>query len=176
MNNTADVISDSFPVPVQEQSNSVNNTFFKANDLIEANYSIAYNRIPELLFPVNLIYIGGKVNDVKTVIFVDTGATSSIMTYNVAEKLGLTDFIDKRYKRVAYGIGTANIVGKIHYFELQVDDFVIQMSVDVLDKIAGDYNDFDILLGLNVLYANGINIDIRNKCLIMNGEKIGFIK
>jgi DNA damage-inducible protein 1 len=141
--------------------------------LIQQNYEMAYNFIPELLFTPNMIYVDGIFNNKTIKLFIDTGAQISIMSLNKAHSLGIEEFIDKSYNGMADGIGSQKIIGRIHYLEIQIDNYIIPMSIDVVENI----NDkFDILVGLNVLYANGINVDIKNQCLIFNENKISFSK
>ena len=143
------------------------------NLIVESNFEMAYNNIPELLFKPDMIYVNGKFNDNNIKLFIDTGASSSVLSLDTVKKLGLYEYIDFSYNGIAVGIGTNKIIGRIHYIEIQVDDYIIPISVNVLEN-SENFTDFDILIGLNVLYANGIIIDTRNKCLLFNNNKIKY--
>lgn len=55
--------------------------------IIEKNYELAYEKIPESLFECNMIYIEGQINSKKVLIFIDTGAQHSIIGYDKAKEL-----------------------------------------------------------------------------------------
>ena len=139
--------------------------------LIQSNYELALNNIPELLFAPDMIYVNGKFNNKPIILFIDTGARTSVMSLDKVKELGLFDYIDYECNGLAVGIGKQEIIGRIHYFEIEIDNFIIPISVDVLNNMP---NGFDILIGLNVLYANGIGIDVKNKNLFFGNNKIKY--
>ncbi len=140
--------------------------------IIDANYELAYERIPESLFRCNMINIEGLINDKKVTIFVDTGAEHSIIGYDKAKELGIDYLIDKRHNGIARGVGQQEIIGRIHYVELGVNNYLLPLGFSVLK----DFNiETDILLGIDILVSNGINIDFINKCLVFNNIKIPFV-
>ena len=141
--------------------------------IIRSNYEMAYEIIPESFFKIKMIYIEGQINNQKLRIFVDTGASTSIMTLSKCKQLNLDYLIDNKAKSKASGIGEGNIIGRVHYFELQLNDCILPMGISILENMNCD--DFDILLGLDVLTTHGVLIDLVKKQLIFKNYKIPFI-
>lgn len=52
-----------------------------------------------------MLYIHGKINHVDAVIFVDTGAQTTVISKKFAEKANLMKFVDKRYATMYKGVG-----------------------------------------------------------------------
>ncbi len=149
-----------------------NNQTNELTNIINFNYELAYERIPESLFECNMIYIEGIINNKKIKIFVDTGAQHSIISYNKAKEFGIDYLIDKRFNGMAQGVGQQEIIGRVHYIEVNVDDYMLQLGVSVLKDINIQA---DMLLGIDTLISNNINIDFQNKCLVFHNIKIPFI-
>ena len=63
---------------------------------------------------VEMLYVNMVVNGVPVKTFVDSGAQSTIMTYDFTEKCHLTRLIDKRFAGMAVGVGSSRIIGRIH--------------------------------------------------------------
>ena len=96
----------------------------------------------------------------------------TIMTYEFCEKLGLLDLIDTRFKSTAYGVGKQDIVGKIHYQEIDIEDKGISLpcSFSILKHM-----DVDIIFGLDMLISHGIQLDLKHKCMRIGSICIEFI-
>ncbi len=63
---------------------------------------------------VSMLYVEMCVNGVPVKAFVDSGAQMTIMTAEFAARCYLTRLIDKRYKGIARGVGSSEIIGRIH--------------------------------------------------------------
>ena len=61
-----------------------------------------------------MLYIEMEVNGHFIKVFVDTGAQMTIMLKETAVNFGLIRWMDKRYRGIARGVGSAEILGKIH--------------------------------------------------------------
>jgi len=165
--NVSDIINT-----VYNNLNNISSENYLKKKIIDSNYLLAYERIPESLIKSNLIYIEGYLNDKKITIFIDTGAEFSVFNFDKVKELGLEYLIDTQYKGMAHGVGVQEIIGRIHYLELVIDNYLLPFGVSILKNFDIEA---DLLLGIDSLNSNGINIDFNNKCLIFNGKKIPFI-
>lgn len=52
-----------------------------------------------------MLFIKGKVNHVEVDIFVDTGAQTTIMSREFAERAGLMKLVDTRFSNIVLGVG-----------------------------------------------------------------------
>lgn len=138
---------------------------------IQEMYDKAHEHIPESFFSLDMLYFDCSINGHPIKAFVDTGAQSSIMTKDCADRCGLSDLIDKRYMGEAVGVGKQKILGKLWYTELQINDHILPCSFIVLENMG-----MDIIFGLDMLTSNGCNIDLPNRCLVASGNfKIPFV-
>lgn len=137
---------------------------------INDNIQKAIDEIPETLTSVNMLYIPSSINGVELKLFVDTGAQISVMPLEKAFELGLEDLIDYNHQGMVHGVGKQEIFGKIHYTELQLNDFVLGCSFTVIPEHE------DIILGLDMLIAHGMKIDLEKRCLILSNTEIPFCK
>ena len=135
---------------------------------IQKNIEKAIEEIPESLTQVNMLYIPAIINGVHLKLFVDTGAQVSIMPLELAFNLGLEDILDYNSQGIVSGVGQQEIVGKIHFVELQLSDFFVGCSFTVIAEQK------DIILGLDMLIAHSMKIDLEKKCLILSGKEILF--
>lgn len=135
---------------------------------IQKNIEKAIQEIPESLTQVNMLYIPASINGVDLKLFVDTGAQVSIMPLELSFNLGLEEILDYKTQGIVMGVGKQEIVGKIHYVELQLSDFFVGCSFTVIAEQK------DIILGLDMLTAHNMKIDLEKKCLILSNKKINF--
>lgn len=113
-----------------------------------------------------MLYIGCKLNGHEIQAFVDSGAQSTIISKSLAERVGLTRLIDKRFAGMAMGIGTSKILGRIHAAEMEILGKKYTFSLTVLED-----NKVEFLLGLDNLKRHQCCIDLVQNLLHMrNGE------
>ncbi len=143
---------------------NANNRETKINDNIQK----AIDEIPETFTSVNMLYIPAIIDGVELKLFVDTGAQISIMPLEKAFNLGLEDLIDYNHQGMVHGVGKQEIFGKIHFLELQLNDFLMGCSFTVIP----DHE--DIILGLDMLIAHGMKVDLEKRCLILSNIEIPF--
>jgi len=135
---------------------------------IEENLQKAVDEIPESLTSVNMLYIPATINGVELKLFVDTGAQISIIPLETAFNLGMEELIDYKYQGTVKGVGEQEILGKIHFVELQLSDFLLGCSFTVISEQE------DIIFGLDMLLAHGMKIDLEKKCLVLANTEIQF--
>ena len=122
---------------------------------IETQFREMMGEYPEAMGQVLMLYIEAKVNGVSIQPFVDSGAQSTIMSKECAEKVGIDHLIDTRFAGVAVGVGTGKILGRIHIVSLQIGTAYFPCTVTVMEKLGQEF-----LLGLDMLKRHTCQIDL----------------
>lgn len=115
-------------------------------NLIDEQHNFAQENFPEFFGQITMLYVACKVNGHEIQAFVDSGAQSTIISKGLAEKVGLSRLIDKRFAGMAMGIGTSRILGRIHAADLDILGKKFTCSLTVLED-----NKVEFLLGLDNL-------------------------
>lgn len=140
-------------------------------EVIRKNKTDAFQEIPELLIPVDMIYIPCSVNGLETQAFVDTGCQVTIMSKEFAIKAGLEDFIDYKVITELRGVGKKNNVGKIWMGDIVIGGHSLPTSFTVMED-----REMDIMFGLNMLLCHGASMDFKERTLTIRGVTIPFEK
>lgn len=138
----------------------------RAEEIIQTNYLKAYETIPEYFFPKELIYLEGKINNIPRKFLLDTGATVSVMSFQVMEDLNLTNILDRRFSGQMIGVGSKSIEGKIHYIEILFDFGYVPSSFNIIKDIN------TIILGMDFIMSHGMILDFNKKQVIIGNNKL----
>jgi DNA damage-inducible protein 1 len=121
-----------------------------------------------------MLYVNIEVNSHSVKAFVDSGAQSTIMSVECAERCGITRLIDTRFAGQARGVGTAKIAGRVHIAQMKFGNSYFPISITILEN-----NDVDFLFGLDTLRRYRCCIDLQKNVLKIDGvngfEEIPFL-
>jgi len=144
----------------QEQDENV-------NIIISQNKQMAIEKIPHFLMHLNLITIDVNINNIVLKAMIDTGANCCVLYKKAVEKCKLEYLVDRSHiSNVSAAQGTVNTYGKIWILDINIQNYSVPCSFDVIDN--NDDDKFQIILGLNFLAANRIDIDFHSRKLIFS--------
>ena len=137
---------------------------------IAENMASAIEYSPESFGHIVMLYVPMVVNGQPLQAFVDSGAQSTIMSRQCAERCGIMRLCDTRFAGVAKGVGTAKILGRVHSVKVSVGGVTFLSSFTILDD-----GSMDFLFGLDQLRKHRACIDLEKNCLRLLGQDIQFL-
>lgn len=129
----------------------------------------AFQFAPEKFVSTHMLFLPCTIKGHHTEIFVDTGAQRSIISKTLAERFGLIRLLDTRFRGSAVGIGTADVLGRIHATEMKIGSNYFDFTLHVIDTEVG------LILGLDMLKMHRMEIDLRKFVMRIAGDEIPFL-
>ncbi|KAK2956282.1 putative DNA damage-inducible protein 1 [Blattamonas nauphoetae] len=137
---------------------------------LRQNIETAYDEIPESFVQVHMLYMQVEVNGRKVTAFIDTGAQSTIMSQRLCEYCGISHLIDRKRAGIAVGVGTAEIIGKVHAVDMKVGNSYFATSCTILKE-----SSIEFIFGLDNLRRHQCCIDLKAQELRIGDEKIALL-
>ncbi|XP_020266149.1 DNA damage-inducible protein 1 [Asparagus officinalis] len=134
---------------------------------IDENWEAAIEHNPEAFARVVMLYVDMEVNGVPLKAFVDSGAQSTIISKQCAERCGLLRLLDQRYRGIAVGVGQSEILGRIHVAPIKIGHLFYHCSFTVLDA-----PNMEFLFGLDMLRKHQCIIDLKENVLRVGGGEV----
>lgn len=91
--------------------------------------------------------------------FIDTGAEVTVMSAACARQCGLMGRLDRRHAGIAKGVGSADILGKIHNVLIRVGNTNLLCTFCVIE------NSMEMLIGLDTLKKYECDISLRRNSI-----------
>lgn len=124
-----------------------------------------YEHYPELFVPTEMLFVHGRVGAAETEVFVDTGAQTTIMRREFAERANVMKNVDRRYAITVSGVGSQKALGRIWQLPLEMNGRLFLLSCTVLEDFA-----HDVLLGLDMMKRHRCVIDLHGFSLSFGTE------
>lgn len=141
-----------------------------ASKHVQTNLELAAEHYPESFADVYMLYIKVEINKISLNAFIDSGAQRSIMSKSYAEKCNIIRLLDTRYRGIAKGVGTQDLLGRIHVVDIKIGNTFFAVSLSIIDN-----DDIGFIFGLDMLRRHQCSIDLSKNVLVIGSESIPFL-
>jgi len=151
--------------------------FFKVNNeinnKIKDNFNLGEKLISDMSLPINLIYVDGKINNIKIKILFDCGSNSNYILKSKIKEANLDEIVDINYKVKVKGLNSnKQTCGRISYTEIQFNEeyntfFGLNLMIIDDTNIEKNKYNFDLILGINFMKFYNVNIDFLTKIITL---------
>lgn len=118
------------------------------------------------------VYLPCKINGKEVLCLVDTGAEINAIDSSFAVELGIEEYIDTRYSHSIVGVGKSEVLGKIHYLDMEIDGIMYPLSFSVLHlEMKKDHP----IIGLPFLMFYKTKLDFNKREITIGGKSINFV-
>lgn len=139
--------------------------------LIKENYLFCHENHPQSLINHKTIQINVTICGKTYKALIDTGASVNIIYKNVIDDCGISDLIDVENVYQIHGIhGLTSTIGTIWSLDVEYNNHVIPDMFFVMEK----QNEYDLILGLPCLFANGIVINFNRQTITIGDAEVKF--
>lgn len=133
---------------------------------IQRNYEQAMEENPASFASVYMLYVDVVINDVPVKAFVDSGAQTTVMSKECAERTGIIQLCDPRFAGVAQGVGVARILGRVHLAPMKIQNNFYDCSYAIMDSA----QKVELLIGLDMLRKHNCIIDLTKNALVIHAD------
>jgi hypothetical protein len=178
--------------PISDEKQSTVFQKKESNELVTHLYHLANEDIGPLLVSrcsVKVLATFGQTDaSISVKCILDTGAEVNIMTQDIANELGLQDYIDTNYVSNIQGVGgSGRIVGYLPYVVFNIGSFELKSNFMILDNSnkkneslsksnedAKSKNKY-ILFGMSFMMFYGMELNFKQRKLTISGHEIDMI-
>lgn len=150
------------------------------NAVIDENYMVATNLIPNMIDSGDMVMVKGLLNKIPVNILFDSGCQTSTTFTSIVTKANLVHLVDLKSKTYCNGInGVTKTHGMIWCTQLELktsndyDNYIsvpIKLSIldDTKDNKHNDTNSVDILIGTDFMKASNVMINFSKNIITLN--------
>ncbi len=152
--------------------------------VIEENYAVANQLIPNQIDSGDMICVQGRINRVPVNVLFDSGCQTSTTFVSTVNKTGLEHLVDKKSRTYCNGInGVTKTYGMIWCTQLELksnpesDNYTsvpIKLSVLADAKTEDEPNQVDILIGTDFMKATNTIMNFSKKTIELNGLELQY--
>eukprot|EP00931_Biecheleriopsis_adriatica_P122213 TRINITY_DN97213_c0_g1_i1.p1 TRINITY_DN97213_c0_g1~~TRINITY_DN97213_c0_g1_i1.p1 ORF type:complete len:285 (-),score=66.04 TRINITY_DN97213_c0_g1_i1:2-856(-) len=137
----------------------------------QARQVLGEERAAEMAAVPNLVHIRGDIAVCSTWIplMVDTGAQMSVLSSNLADRLGLLTRLDRTAAGIAGGVGQARILGRLRNIGVRFGELELAIDFAVLDASQLPSQNLAIL-GLDQLAVHHMVVDLDSRSVLIGGR------
>lgn len=159
------------------------------NSIVDKNYSLASEHIPEMIDSGDLVSIKGRLNGLHVNILFDSGCQTTSTYSSIVKAANIIDLLDKSAHTYCMGInGRIKTLGMIWYINLDLEtgissgDYIsVPTKLSILDDII-DGSELDselesetkiqLLIGTDFMKAHDVIINFKKRLITINGSEI----